>query len=338
MLGHMDTRYIGSLEVSVVGLGCNTFGGFGTPIGADEVSGLVNAALDEGVTYFDTADIYGAGLSETLLGRSLGRRRDEVVIATKVGGRRSAGLQSMYGDVSDAHPKADNDGVPSGAGARAIEWGAEESLRRLGTDRIDLYQIHFPDPAVPIDETLGALDRLVQTGKVREIGCSNFTVEQLAEADEISQREGWARFVSVQNEMSLLRPRPLGDVIPACADLGLSFIPYSPLCNGLLSGKYRRGEAPGPDTRFGNLPEEMANRSLSERTFDRLDRMETFARDHGHSMLELAIAWLLAVPTVPSVIAGATRPQQVAANVRAASWKLSPAEQSEVLGLSRSAS
>jgi aryl-alcohol dehydrogenase-like predicted oxidoreductase len=335
MLSLMDTRRIGSLHVSAVGLGCNTFGGFGTPIGPEEVNRLVQTALDAGVTYFDTADIYGDGLSETLLGRSLGRRRDEVVIATKVGGRRSAGLHEMHGDVGGARPQSDDDGTPSGASARAVESGVEESLRRLGTDRIDLYQIHFPDPNVPIDETLGALDRLVKAGKVREIGCSNFTVEQMTEADHTARRDGAARFVSVQNEMSLLRPRPLGDAIPTCQHLGLSFIPYSPLCNGLLSGKYRRGETPGADTRFGNLPAQMVGRSLSDRTFDRLDRLETFANDHSHTLLDLAIAWLLSVPTVASVIAGATRPEQIVANASAATWQLSPSERDEALQLAR---
>jgi aryl-alcohol dehydrogenase-like predicted oxidoreductase len=310
----METRRIGTLDVSVVGLGCNTFGGFGSPTPTDDarVAAVVGAALDNGITLFDTADIYGDGVSEERLGKSLGARRDEAVIATKVGARR-----------------------PPGATGAAIVEAVEGSLRRLGTDRIDLYQIHMPDPEVPFEEMLDALNGLVVAGKVREIGCSNFSAEQLDEAAGIASKKAQRPFASVQNEMSLLRSRPLEEVIPTCASLGTAFIPYSPIANGLLSGKYKRGEKPSSDTRFGNLPPENAERALSDRTFDRLDRLDAFARERGHTLLELAIAWLASVPTVASVIAGATRPEQVVANAGAAAWRLTDTERDEALALAR---
>jgi aryl-alcohol dehydrogenase-like predicted oxidoreductase len=214
----IDTRRIGSLEVSVVGLGCNNFG---RRLDYDATSAVVDAALDAGITFFDTADVYGATKSEEYLARALGRRRDDVVVATKFGSRL--------------------DEERRGARPEYVRRAVEDSLRRLGTDRIDLYQLHTPDPDVPIGETLGALDELVQTGKVREIGCSNFSAEQLREAEEAT-REGAARFVSVQNEYSLLHRAPEQDVLPECERAGLAFIPYFPLANGLLTGKYRRGQ------------------------------------------------------------------------------------------------
>jgi len=329
----METRRLGSLNVSVVGLGCNTNGGFGTPIDEAQVARVVGAALDNGITLFDTADVYGDGISEERLGRSLGSRRDEAVIATKIGGRRSSGLAQMHNVGGGGTTRPDE--PPGGASREAIVYGVEESLRRLGTDRIDLYQIHFPDPNVPIEEMLDAFNELVTAGKVLEIGCSNFSADQLQEAGGIASKKGIRPFASVQNEMSLLRPRPLEDVVPMCESLGMAFIPYSPLTNGLLSGKYQRGLKPGTDTRFGNIAPEMAERAMTDRTFDRIDRLEAFARERGHSVLELAIAWLLSVPAVTSVIAGATRPEQVVANAAAAPWHLTDAERDEALALSR---
>jgi aryl-alcohol dehydrogenase-like predicted oxidoreductase len=214
----MDTRRIGSLEVSVIGLGCNNFG---RRLDFYATSAVVDAALDAGITFFDTADVYGGTKSEEYLGRALGRRREDVVIATK------------FGSAVDEQRR--------GARPEYVRRAVEDSLLRLSTDRIDLYQLHTPDPQVPIGETIGALDELVKAGKVREIGCSNFSADQLREAEEAT-RECTARFASVQNEYSLLHREPEGDVLPECERLGLAFIPYFPLANGLLTGKYRRGK------------------------------------------------------------------------------------------------
>src|SRR5215212_9238765 len=215
----MDTRRIGSLEVSVVGLGCNNFG---SRLDSDATSAVVDTALDEGINFFDTADIYGGTKSEEFLGRALGRRRDEVVIATK------------FGSAVDEQRK--------GARPQYVRQAVEDSLRRLRTDCIDLYQLHRPDPQVTIEDTLGALDELVRTGKVREIGCSNFSGEQLRAAEEVAAREGGARFASVQNEYSLLHREPEREILAECERLGIAFIPYFPLASGLLTGKYRQDQ------------------------------------------------------------------------------------------------
>ena len=305
----MERRRLGQLEVSVVGLGANSFGTtYATPVDVDGTRAVVDAALDVGVNFIDTADIYGD--SEEFLRVALDGRRDEVVLATKFGAR-------------------------SGAGTASVTEGVENSLRRLGTDHIDLYQLHRPDENVPIDETLTALDGLVRAGKVLEIGCSNFSAEQLAEATDVSATRGVARFVSVQNDLSVLRSRAATDVLPACEQLDIGFIPYSPLASGLLTGKYHRGEAPGPDTRIGHLSSEQQERSLSERTFGRLDRLEAFAAERGHTLIELAFGWLLAQPRVVSVIAGATRPDQVRANAAAAGWVLTADEADAAAELAR---
>ena len=305
----METRSIGKLDASVVGLGCNNFGGR-----IDEAATrlVVNAALDAGITLFDTADIYGGTRSEEFLGRALGSRRDEAVVATKFGGP------------IDEERKG-------GASAAYIARAVEDSLRRLETDRIDLYQLHFPDAATPFEETLEALDRLVRDGKVLEIGGSNFSAEQIDETARISRDRGFARFVSVQNEYSLLRrgPERFG-VIDACEREGLAFIPYFPLASGVLTGKYRRNEAPPAGTRLAGMPAERVDDALSDKVFDRVEALEAFARDHGHTLGELAIAWLLARPTVGSVIAGATKPEQADANAAAAAWKLTDADLAEI--------
>ena len=297
----METRNIGKLDVSVVGLGCNNFGG---RIDEAATKRVVNAALDAGITLFDTADIYGGTLSEEYLGRALGSRRDEAVVATKFGGP------------IDEERKG-------GASAAYIARAVEDSLRRLGTDRIDLYQLHFPDAATPFDETLEALDALVRAGKVLEIGGSNFSAEQIDDTTRISADRGFARFVSVQNEYSLLRrgPERFG-VLDACERNGVGFIPYFPLASGVLTGKYQRHEQPPAGTRLAGMPAARVEDALSDKVFDRVEALDAFARDRGHSLLELAIAWLLARPAVTSVIAGATKPEQAQANAAAAGWLL----------------
>jgi aryl-alcohol dehydrogenase-like predicted oxidoreductase len=297
----MRTKMLGSLEVTVVGVGCNNFGG---RIDEAQTAAVVNAALDNGITLFDTADVYGgAGRSEELLGRALGSRRDEAVIATKFGMPMGP----------DGH---------AGASRRWIEQAVEDSLRRLGTDRIDLYQLHGPDDSTPIDETLAALDALVRAGKVREIGNSNFDGAQIRAADDCSQANGLARFVSAQNYYNVLNRHVDRDVAPAAAECGLGILPYFPLANGLLTGKYRRGEAPPEGTRLAGLPADRADRVLSDKNFDKVEALEKLAADKGHTILELAIAWLATQPHVISVIAGATKPEQVAANAAAADWVL----------------
>src|SRR5215212_6224182 len=214
----METRRIGSLEVSVVGVGCNNFG---NRLDSEGTAAVVHAALDAGITFFDTADVYSAGKSEEFLGRALGGRRDEVVLATKFG--------------------IPMEGQGSGASPAYIRLAVEASLQRLGTDRIDLYQLHRPDPQVPVAETLRAMAELVRAGKVREIGCSNFSVEQLREAEAAAEGRP-ARFVSIQNRYNMLNRDPERDILPECARAGIAFIPYSPLANGLFSGKFRAGQ------------------------------------------------------------------------------------------------
>jgi aryl-alcohol dehydrogenase-like predicted oxidoreductase len=298
----METRKLGSLEVTLVGLGCNNFG---TRTDEERSAAVVHAALDAGINLFDTADVYGGTRSEQYLGRALGSRRDEAIIATKF------------------VAPIDDDPSHAGAGARWVAEAVEGSLRRLGTDRIDLYQQHAPDPNVPIEETLEALDKLVRAGKVREIGNSNFSGEQIDEATTVSERTGFARFVSAQNHFNLLQRDPLRDVVPACLRDGLGMLPYFPLASGLLTGKYRRSEPPPEGTRLSQLPEERAARVMSDRNFDGVDRLTAFAAERGHTILELAFAWLAAQPAMTSIIAGATKPEQVAANVAAVDWKLS---------------
>jgi aryl-alcohol dehydrogenase-like predicted oxidoreductase len=299
----MDTRRIGSLEVSIVGLGCNNFG---RRLDAGATSAVVDAALDAGINFFDTADVYGGTKSEEYLGRALGRRRDEVVVATK------------FGSAVDEQRK--------GARPEYVRQAAEDSLRRLGTDRIDLYQLHRPDPQVPIEETLGALDELVRTGKVREIGCSNFSAEQLRAA-EGATREGAARFVSVQNEYSLLHREPQRGVLPECERAGIAFIPYFPLAKGLLTGKYRQGQHAPAGSR---LQSQRGDRLLTDHNLAVVEELIEFSGSRGHTILELAFSWLLARPAVASVIAGATSPEQVRSNAAAAGWKLTVAELAEV--------
>jgi aryl-alcohol dehydrogenase-like predicted oxidoreductase len=297
----METRPVGSLRISVIGLGCNNFGKRITD--ESRVHAIVNAALEAGVTFFDTADIYGNTLSEEFLGRALGSRRDDVLIATK------------FGMPVDDERK--------GASPAYVHRAAEDSLRRLGTDHIDLYQLHEPDPDTAIADTLGALNELVESGKVREIGCSNFSAEQLREA-EAATPLGTARFVSVQNEYSLLDREPEAEVLPECRRQGLAFIPYYPLASGVLTGKYRSGEPPPAGTRLATYPGDQVGELLRPENLAAVDRLTAWAAERGHTVLELASAWLLAQRPVCSVIAGASAPEQVRANVAAAEWTLSP--------------
>jgi aryl-alcohol dehydrogenase-like predicted oxidoreductase len=298
----METRRIGSLEVTVVGLGCNNFG---WRIDAEATSKVVHAALDAGIHFFDTADIYGGTKSEEFLGKALGRRRKDVVIATKFG------------------MKVDEQ--RHGARPEYLRQAAEDSLRRLGTEYIDLYQLHTPDPSVPIADTLAALDGLVKAGKVREIGCSNFSAAQLREA-EAAVRQGAARFVSVQNEYSLLHRDPEKEVLPECQRAGLAFLPYFPLASGLLTGKYRQGQPPPKGTRA----ESLGDRMLTERKLGLVESLRAFAESKGHTLLELAFSWLATRPAVASVIAGATSPEQVRGNASALGWKPTPEELREL--------
>jgi len=296
----VETRSIGAQKVSLVGLGCNNFG---MRLDEERSAAVVHAALDAGITLFDTADSYGGTLSEEFLGRALAGRRDEVVIATK--------FASPLGEPGHG-----------GASARWIAEAVEGSLRRLDTDRIDLYQQHLPDDGVPIDETLGALNELVVAGKVRQIGNSNFSAEQIAEADAVARDHGWARFASAQNQLSLISTGARHRVLPACIEHGLAFLPYFPLASGLLTGKYHRGSPPPAGTRLASLPEERASQVLSERNFARVDDLATFATERDHTLVELAFAWLAAQPALASIIAGATSPEQVATNVAAIDWVL----------------
>ena len=301
----MQCRRIGSLDVTVIGLGTNSFGFY---LEADEVPAVVDAALANGISFFDTADVYRD--SELRLGAALGRRRDEVVIATKFGNvRKPEGGWGVCGRPEHVRESVD------------------ASLTRLGTDRIDLLQLHGHDPDTPIAETLGALGEAVAAGKVREIGCSNFTAAQLVEADEAAG-EG-PRFVSVQNMFSMLTRRDEADVLPTCERLGIAYLPYWPLANGILTGKYERGRPPAEGTRLHRMGEKGAA-LLSDATFDVLDRLTAWAVERDHTLLDLAFAWLAAKPAVASVIAGATRPEQVADNAATASWNLTPAELTEV--------
>ena len=300
----MDTRRIGSLTVSLAGLGCNNFG---NRLDEPATRQVVSAALDAGINFFDTADIYGGTRSEEFLGRALGGRRDRVVIATK------------FGHEIDAERR--------GARAQYVRRAAEDSLRRLGTDRIDLYQLHRPDPAVPIAETLGALDELVRAGKVIEIGCSNFSAAQIREA-EAAVRPGAARFVSVQNEYNLLHREPEAGVLAECERAGIGFLPYFPLASGLLTGKYRKGQPPPAGSRLQSA--ERYARLLSERNLEVVERLIAFAQSRGHTLLELACSWLASHGAVASVIAGATTPAQVRANARAVDWRLDDDELREI--------
>jgi aryl-alcohol dehydrogenase-like predicted oxidoreductase len=300
----MKLRRLGNsgLKVSEVGIGCNNFG---MRIDAKETGAVVGAAIDAGITLFDTADVYGGTKSEEFLGKALGKRRGEVILATKFG-------MAVGGDANR-----------KGGSRRWIMKAVEDSLSRLGTDWIDLYQFHAPDPETPIDETLRALDDLVTQGKVRYVGNSNFSGWQIADADWTAS--GGTRFVSAQNQFSLLERRVEHEVLPACEHFGLGFLPFFPLGSGLLSGKYKRGEKPPEGTRLAAWGSRGAA-ALSDKNFDKVEALTGWAEERGHTILELAFAWLLGHPVVSSVIAGATSPEQVQANAATAAWELTPEE------------
>jgi aryl-alcohol dehydrogenase-like predicted oxidoreductase len=325
----MEKRHIGSLEVTVVGQGTNSFGAYIDEAGAKEV---VDAAIDAGINFFDTADVYAGGASEVALGKALGSRRDDVVIASKFGMPLAEGMPCAAPDY--------------------VRSSCDASLKRLGTDRIDLYYQHIPDETVPIEETLGALGQLVKAGKVREIACSNFPADLIDEATKTAGSQGTARFMAVENELSLLRrqgisshastlatPPAFGDELIDTAERNdMRILPYFPLASGVLTGKYRRGEEPPAGTRLGTPPEERrahlfkAHRdwALSDENFDIVDALEAFAAERGHTLLELAMSWLAGLPRMASVIAGATSAAQVRANASAAGWVLTADDRAEV--------
>jgi aryl-alcohol dehydrogenase-like predicted oxidoreductase len=287
---------IGSLEVSVVGLGCNNFG---MRIGRKETADVVGAALDAGINFLDTADIYGGTKSETFLGEALGARRDEIILASKFG--------------------VPYEGHEGGGSAAYVRTALEDSLTRLGTDRIDLYQMHVPDQKTPIAETIGVLAELVAEGKIRAFGCSNFTVDMLTEA-AAAMPVGGPGFVSVQNQYNILYREPEDGVLEWCADNGTAFLPFFPLASGLLSGKYRPGEPPPEGTRLASMGDGAASHLTDER-LGAVTALDELARGAGHSVLDLAFGWLLSRPAIASVIAGATRPEQIAANVAGGDWR-----------------
>jgi aryl-alcohol dehydrogenase-like predicted oxidoreductase len=312
----MEYRHLGrsGLQVSVVGLGCNNFG---MRCDFDQSKDVVHRALDAGITLFDTADVYGGqGKSEEFLGKILKGRRQEVVLATKFGMKMGEGPHK------------------SGGSRKYIMSAVEDSLRRLDTDYIDLYQLHRPDQETPIDETLRALDDLVRSGKVRYIGNSNFAGWQAAEAHYVAKQANLTPFISAQNEYNLLDRRIEGELVPACNAYGLSILPYFPLASGFLTGKYRQGQEMPAGTRLANAGP-MAARVLNDKNYETLGKLEAFADARGKTMLDLAIGWLASLSHVGSVIAGATKPEQIDQNVAAGSWKLTAEELAEVDAISR---
>ena len=307
----MEYRNLGSsgLRVSLVGLGCNNFG---MRLDLEQTRAVVDRAFDLGITLFDTADMYGGrGGSETQLGKILGHRRKDIVLASKFGMAMS------------------DDGTKIGASRRYIMSALEDSLRRLKTDWIDLYQLHQPDPLTPLDETMQALDDLVTQGKIRYIGCSNLPSWQVVESQWISKSMGLNRFVSCQDEYNILNRNVEAELIPAMQKYGCGLLPYFPLASGLLTGKYKRTEMP-EGARLTDMPT-FANRIyLTDENFDIVDNLNKFANKTGHSILELAFGWMASRPTTASIIAGATKPEQIDANVAAVNWVLSQSEIDEV--------
>ncbi len=288
----MRTRTLGPLEVSVVGLGCNNFG---RRVDQDGTREVVDAALDAGVSFFDTAESYGGGQSEAFLGHALRGRRERVVLATKFGGGGRVG---------------------NGKGSREeIRRALEGSLERLQTDYVDLYQHHQEDPETPLAETIGALDDLVREGKIRAYGTSNYSPERIEEAATLAQEP----YVSEQSQYSWLARDAERDLLPTCERLGLGFIPYFPLASGLLTGKYRRGR-PAPEGA------RLHGQEIGDEEFDRIEALEAFAAERGMTLLEVAIGGLAAQPPVASVIAGATKPDQVRANAAAGAWEPTPSD------------
>lgn len=307
----MELRNLGrsGLRVSLVGLGCNNFG---MRLDANQTADVVNAALDTGITLFDTADMYGGrGDSERFLGKALGAKRSEIVLASKFG-------MAM-----------DDEGIKIGAARRYIMQAVEDSLSRLGTDWIDLYQLHQFDPLTPIDETLRALDDLIRDGKVRYVGSSNLPAWRSTEAEFIARELGTNKFISCQEEWNVLNRAIEQDVVPMMETYGLGMLPYFPLASGLLTGKYKKDSMP-EGARLTDMPR-FANRGyVTEANFAKVERLENFANQRGHSVLELAFSWLAAQKVTGSVIAGATKPEQIKSNVAAANWKMTAEELAEI--------
>jgi aryl-alcohol dehydrogenase-like predicted oxidoreductase len=299
----VEKRKIGSLEVSLVGLGCNNFG---WRIDANGSAAVIDAAIDSGINFLDTADLYGAGQSEEYLGRALKGRRDKVLIATKFGMKLGDGKE--------------------GAKPSYVRQAAEDSLRRLNTDHIDLYQLHQPDPGTPIADTLGALGGLVHAGKVREIGCSNFSAAQLREASQVKG----VHFVSVQNNYSMVHREPEAEVLPECQRLGLAFLPYFPLANGLLTGKYRKGQ---PFPKSSRAEDGFGPKVFTDENLTLVDGLREFAESRGHTLLELAMSWLASKSVIASIIAGAKTPDQVKANASSVNWRLTEADLAALNGI-----
>jgi aryl-alcohol dehydrogenase-like predicted oxidoreductase len=312
----MEYRNLGNsgLQVSVAGLGCNNFG---MRIDEAQTRAVVDKALELGINFFDTADVYGGrGKSEDFLGAALKGRRREAIIATKF--RSPMGEGPLW----------------AGGSRRYIFDAVDDSLRRLGTDYIDLYQIHAPDPATPTEETMRALDDVVRAGKVRYIGCSNYAGWQVVEAQWVARTEHLMPFISAQNQYSLLERRVERDLLPVCEKYGLGVLPYFPLASGFLTGKYRPGQPPPEGTRLA-LMGERAKQALSDENFEILAKLEAFIEPRGRSMVELAVGWLASHPVVSSVISGATKPEQLEQNVRAVEWRLTAEEMAEVDAITR---
>ena len=294
----MQLRPLGrtGVQVSALGLGTNQFG---RVVDAAGVKALIDRAQELGINFIDTAETYGGGASEELLGKTLAGRRDEFVLATKTGAGSDPGRQTR----------------------KRITQRLDASLKRLATDYIDLYYLHFPDASTPLEESLGVLDDAVRAGKIRYAAVSNHAAWQVAQAVGIAERRGWSKVAASQMEYSLVERSVEREMAPACAALGVSLVPYFPLAGGFLTGKYERGKTPPADTRFGRA--QQRPRYLSDENFEKLDGWKSFARERGYEIGELAIAWLLAHPVVCSVIAGATKPDQLSANAKATEWSLS---------------
>ena len=311
----MEYRNLGNtdVKVSIVGLGGDTFGHYVDELGT---AAIVNQAVESGINFIDTSDVYGYGHSEELIGKAIKDKRSKVIVATKFG-------------ITLGKPPHPFD-TPPGLGApEYIRKAVDASLKRLETDYIDLYQFHMPDPTTSIEETLHTLDEIVKSGKVRYIGCSNFASWELCEALWVSKTAGISSFVSVQPKYNLLDRYIEQEMVPCCQAYGVSVIPWFPLAAGFLTGKYRRGQKPPEGTRFGSNPE-FYTRAITDEQFDILEKLEAFAENRGHTMAELAIAWLTSHPWMGPVIAGATKTEQVAANAKAADWVLSAEDMAQL--------
>jgi aryl-alcohol dehydrogenase-like predicted oxidoreductase len=307
----MEYRNLGNsgLQVSVVGLGCNNFGG---RMDQESTTAVINSAIENGITFFDTADVYGGqGKSEEFMAPAIKPHRRNIVLATK------------------SHSPMGEGPYWQGSSRKYIVEAVEACLRRLDTDYIDLYQMHRPDPRTPIEETMRTLEGLVRSGKVRYIGSSNYSGWQVVEAHWVAKHEHLEPYISAQNEYSLLQRGPEAELIPACEKYGVGLLPFFPLASGFLTGKYRSGQPPPEGSRLSGASP-FASRFLKEENYDTLMRLEGFAQERGHNMVELAMSWLASKPYVGSVIAGATRPEQVEENARSGDWRLTADEMAEI--------